>query len=129
MKALLFFGMIFCHIVDDYYLQGILAQMKQKSWWVKNAPDSMHRNDYLAALLAHGFSWAFMIHVPLFLYYIFYVNSFVAPWVWISLVVNCWLHSSIDNDKANKHILNLIEDQCFHMIQIVGTFGCFLLLS
>lgn len=22
--------MIFCHIVDDYYLQGILAQMKQK---------------------------------------------------------------------------------------------------
>ena len=26
------------HIVDDYYLQGILAKMKQKSWWKEVAP-------------------------------------------------------------------------------------------
>lgn len=25
--------MIFAHIIDDYYLQGILAHMKQKVWW------------------------------------------------------------------------------------------------
>ena len=30
--------MIFLHIVDDYYLQGILASMKQRGWWEKNAP-------------------------------------------------------------------------------------------
>lgn len=29
--------MIFLHIVDDYYLQGILASMKQKEWWNKAA--------------------------------------------------------------------------------------------
>ena len=28
--VLIFFAMCFCHIVDDYYLQGILASMKQK---------------------------------------------------------------------------------------------------
>ena len=27
--------MVFLHIVDDYYLQGILASMKQKQWWLK----------------------------------------------------------------------------------------------
>lgn len=31
-KLLILATMIFCHIADDYYLQGILAQMKQRSW-------------------------------------------------------------------------------------------------
>ena len=26
--------MIFLHIIDDYKLQGILASMKQKNWWI-----------------------------------------------------------------------------------------------
>ena len=30
-KLLLF--MILAHIVDDFYLQGNLAKMKQKVWW------------------------------------------------------------------------------------------------
>ena len=34
-SVLILFAMIFCHIVDDYYLQGILASMKQKAWWQK----------------------------------------------------------------------------------------------
>ena len=34
-----FVCMIFCHIIDDYYLQGWLASAKQKIWWEKNAPD------------------------------------------------------------------------------------------
>lgn len=32
--------MIFCHIVDDYYLQGWLASAKQKKWWEENAPQN-----------------------------------------------------------------------------------------
>ena len=34
---LILIGMFFLHIVDDYYLQGCLAQMKQQSWWEKSA--------------------------------------------------------------------------------------------
>lgn len=34
-KIVILFTMIFCHIVDDYYLQGWLASAKQKSWWEK----------------------------------------------------------------------------------------------
>ena len=39
MSTILLYAMVFLHIVCDYYLQGILAQMKQKSWREKNAPD------------------------------------------------------------------------------------------
>ena len=65
MKIFLLFAMIFCHIVDDYYLQGILANLKQKAWWQKNAPAAMYENDYKVALFMHAFSWAFMIMLPL----------------------------------------------------------------
>ena len=57
--------MIFLHIVDDYYLQGILAQMKQKKFWKEQAPDEKYKYDYIWALIMHGFSWAFMIMLPL----------------------------------------------------------------
>ena len=38
--------MLFAHIVDDYYLQGWLASVKQKKWWEKNAPDKLYKFDY-----------------------------------------------------------------------------------
>ena len=60
--------MVFMHIVDDFYLQGILANMKQKSWWEKNAPQEMYKNDYLMALIIHGYSWSFMIHLPIMVF-------------------------------------------------------------
>lgn len=47
-KIFILFTMIFCHIVDDYYLQGWLASAKQKSWWEKNAPEKLYKYDYLA---------------------------------------------------------------------------------
>lgn len=32
-KLLTLLGMLYLHIVDDYYLQGFLASAKQKEWW------------------------------------------------------------------------------------------------
>ena len=60
-KFIILLSMIFCHIVDDYYLQGWLASAKQKEWWKKNAPEKMYSRDYIMALFMHSFSWAFMI--------------------------------------------------------------------
>ena len=65
MKVFILFAMIFCHIVDDYYLQGILASMKQRQWWKENAPNKMYEHDYIVALIMHAFSWSFMISIPL----------------------------------------------------------------
>ena len=57
--------MLFCHIVDDYYLQGWLASAKQKKWWEQNASNPLYKNDYIMALVEHAFSWTFMVHVPI----------------------------------------------------------------
>lgn len=65
-------SMIFCHIVDDYYLQGWLASAKQKSWWEKNAPDDLYKHDYMMALFMHSFSWTFMMMLAPTLYVIIF---------------------------------------------------------
>ena len=38
MKYIILIIMIFLHIVDDFYLQGVLAKFKQKDWWKENYP-------------------------------------------------------------------------------------------
>lgn len=109
--------MIFLHIVDDYYLQGVLANMKQKQWWQDNAPASLYRYDYIAALIMHSLSWTFMIMLPIAIKMSFDVGGlFVGAWV-----VNVIIHGVIDDLKANKHNINLIQDQSVHMVQIVLT--------
>ena len=115
------FGMIFCHIVDDYYLQGILASMKQREWWEKNNPDPMYRNDYIAALLAHGFSWTFMIHVPIVVYAV--ISRFtINPVLFLAVFLVNWpIHTITDDYKANKHTINLMQDQTIHFVQITVT--------
>ena len=113
MKLLILFAMIFAHIVDDYYLQGILAKMKQKTWWEENAPNKMYRHDYIVALITHAFSWSFMITIPTLLI----SNKYFIMCVLI--VVNSMVHAYIDNAKANRRSINLIIDQLCHLIQIV----------
>ena len=110
--------MLFCHIVDDYYLQGWLASAKQKNWWANNAPNPLYKKDYIMALFMHSFSWAFMIMLPIL------VQGFSSV-VWNLylpfLMMNCVVHMIIDDLKANRLKINLIQDQSVHMLQIFGT--------
>ena len=117
-KIFILISMIFCHIIDDYYLQGWLASAKQKSWWIQNAPNDLYKNDYLMALFCHGFSWSFMIQLPV-LIYSFYTHLFI--WNIILFIINLIIHAFIDNLKANKFKINLIQDQIIHFIQIIIT--------
>ena len=112
--------MIFCHVVDDYYLQGWLASAKQKKWWEENAPDNLYKNDYKVALLVHSFSWAFSINLPVLVYALFFqiLPAIILPY-FILLVVNMIIHCIVDNLKANKLEINLITDQSIHLCQIL----------
>ena len=114
MKFYILLCMIFMHIVDDYYLQGILASMKQRSWWKENAPQEKYKYDYLPALIAHSFSWAFMVLLPLALSLKNLDFSF-----FILFFINMIGHAIVDNEKANRKTINLCEDQLVHLIQIV----------
>ena len=113
---MIFLTMIFLHIVDDYCLQGILAQMKQKKFWKEQAPDELYKYDYIWALIMHAFSWTFMIMLPLI-----FVSP-ISPAFYVIFVVNLAVHAYVDNLKANKHKINLWQDQLIHLAQIILTF-------
>lgn len=123
MKWSILLAMIFCHIIDDYKLQNpVLCDLKQKSWWDRqpNMADK-YKHDYKIALAMHGMSWSFMIMLPLMIWQQFDIR----PWFALTWAVNAVIHSVIDDLKANKGKLNLVQDQCLHLIQIVVTWGCF----
>lgn len=107
--------MVFMHIVDDYYLQGILASMKQKSWWGNT--DSLFKNDYMWALLMHAFSWTFMIMLPIAFVYGFKISLLFL----IMFSLNWSIHAIVDNLKANEKKINLWHDQLIHLAQIIIT--------
>ena len=117
-KSFIFLLMIFCHIVDDYYLQGWLASAKQKKYWKENAPDRLYKFDYIWALLMHSFSWAFMIMLPMA-----YVMNFSIPFMFVIVFIsNVLIHAFVDDLKANQKKINLIQDQTIHLMQIFFTF-------
>lgn len=123
-KIFILLFMIMMHIVDDYYLQGILASMKQKSWWKKQSNyKDKYINDYLIALIMHAFSWAFCIMLPIAINLKFEVDAFFA----IMLGINFMIHAIVDNFKANELKINLVQDQTIHIIQILITFAVFYL--
>lgn len=108
--------MLFCHVFDDYFLQGCLANLKQKKWWEKNAPDDKYKYDYLMALGCHAFSWTFSIMLPLA------INSgFNLNWFFLAYPINFIIHYVTDDLKANRGKINLIADQSIHFAQIIIT--------
>ena len=115
MKLFILFVMIFAHIVDDYYLQGILASLKQKTWWEnQKSYKPMYKYDYIIALIMHAFSWSFMISLP-----ILYLGF--TKWVAVAIILNTIVHGIVDDLKANKYKINLIVDQSIHIAQIIIT--------
>ncbi len=121
-KIFIILCMLFCHIVDDYYLQGILlASMKQKAWWKKqNNFNSLYKYDYIMALCEHAFSWTFMIFLPLFIAHFFGIQ--LNEKLIIALFAFNWgIHIIIDDLKANELKINLIIDQLIHIGQVIIT--------
>lgn len=111
-------SMVFCHIVDDYYLQGKLALFKQKSWWEEKAPDEMYKYDYIVALMMHSFSWAFMVMLSVAVSQEFQIGA-----VFVTMfIINTVVHAIVDDLKANKRKINLVTDQSIHISQIIVTF-------
>ncbi len=123
---LLFLTMVFLHCFTDYHLQGILAKMKQKKWWkdqIKDLDYTRYNHDYLVALIVHSFEWSFIMMLPIMIK-AYRIDSVLSILICITLFcINVYFHCRIDDAKANKHIISLWDDQCYHMIQIIVTWG------
>lgn len=112
-------AMIFCHIANDYYLQGILANLKQKSWWQEHYSDDFYKGDFIIALIMHAMSWSFMITLPIVL--INWGGTINWDYYCICFFMNTIIHAVVDHLKANKKVINLTMDQLIHMGQIFMT--------
>lgn len=80
-------------------------------------PNKLYKYDYLVGLIIHGYSWSFMIMLPIALLFSFDISFDFC----VVMIVNGIIHSIVDDAKANEHKINLIIDQTIHMIQIVVT--------
>lgn len=125
MKTFVLLTMLFLHVLDDFCIQAaVLNKLKCRSWWTENAPNEKYARDYVAALCAHGYSWAFLTMLPLAVYLV--VSEADYPGLFAAAVLaNAALHAAIDDTKANRRKLNLIQDQLMHVIQILLTHTAF----
>lgn len=107
--------MLLGHLVADYTLQGWLADGKQKKWWQKcfgGEIPAKYRNDYKAALWCHALYWSIFICAP------FYASAYFL----VAVSLNTVVHAVIDDLKANRGKINLVQDQLLHVGQILLTF-------
>lgn len=137
---------ILLHLFADYTLQGWLASGKQRAWWNeqidkmldmykaahhdfaiteynKTRIDNEHERlkckygrDWAMAMFEHSLYWTLVTFAPIIFFH--HVND----WVVLGLVVvNTIFHCVIDDLKANKFAINLVDDQMFHFAQIIFT--------
>lgn len=129
--------MFFLHVIEDFHLQGKLANFKQRGW-VKHEVDKEGsrvytercKYDYLVGLCYHSFEWSFCISLPL-LVWTFTLYTELFGCYFVLLGVNSLLHGIVDNMKCNlfgKWQLTLVQDQVIHLVQIIMTWGLFIIL-
>ena len=117
------------HIFADFNLQGLLANFKQKEWWICRPKYYKYKYDYIISGIIHAFFWSCFTFLPI-LYLTLYdaferieipfvgnVPIFVLAIIGI-IIVNTGIHYFIDDLKANKHKINLCQDQLAHVVQI-----------
>ena len=115
MRVYILMAMICCHIVEDFGIQGILSKFKQKSFWYEY--DFKYHNDWFISLLEHAFENSFLMMLPIAIYYRFNITDEFIFW----FICNFIFHAIIDHWKCNKLQINLLTDQCLHLMWIVLT--------
>lgn len=136
-KAFIFITMVLLHILEDFHLQGILANMKQKSWWQSECvklgityDSSKYRRDHIISLIIHALENSIFITLPFIVDGLITTfttipnNSFFIGWAFI-IFANTVVHAIIDDFKCNSKGINLIVDQILHFIFIILFFSLY----
>lgn len=137
----MFWACMGLHLIADYFLQGILADLKQKQWWdgqIKKLYEEyegynksfewqhhflkMYKYDYMAGLFCHALMWSIVTFFPL----MWFCDAYLFFWI---VFINWMIHAIIDHGKANIHCFNLVQDQLYHLTQVeVTVFITYILL-
>lgn len=129
-KIFIFIAMIFMHLLEDFHLQGCLANLKQKDWWDKNIAnlkDTIYARDYAVALIAHSIENSIFVVMPIIIdNLICMCKNGIDTNAWklwtIFILLNTVFHTFVDSAKCNKKIINLIVDQVLHFVMLVMVF-------
>lgn len=124
--------MLLAHLFADFTLQAqgnpCLADLKQKSWWHKQLGSLQmlvekdlrkYRHDYIVGLVCHSLYWALIVCLPLL--------ACGGGHYLVQSVIQASVHCYIDDQKANRHNLNLVWDQLLHLVQIVAVWCVWLI--
>ena len=68
------------------------------------------------ALFMHSLSWSLMISLPLM-----FMANISDLWLTCAVIFNMAIHFMVDDFKANRHKINLVQDQVIHLMQIALT--------
>lgn len=135
------------HYIEDFHLQGCLANLKQKKWWEKEVAENLfhskddnpqhrerllchsrYKNDYKISLFAHSIENALFVMLPLIVDTLISEFTHCLHNIWIlfvpSTILICVSHYLIDDSKANKMKINLVQDQLYHLCVILLIFLC-----
>lgn len=117
----LLISMLWCHMVGDWILQpDIMKNGKCKSWWEKNYPDKLYKNDYMSILFTHSLLWSITTHIPIIVMYL--LNGVDLDNALIGVImIQMFIHLVIDDTKANEFLISLGTDQTLHILQVVGS--------
>ena len=116
-NGILLLLIIFLHVLADFNMQSVIVQMKSKYYSKKY--DEKYQFDYVMPLIGHSFQWSFMVNLPMTIAAIYTGTNFLEMFVCMSIVFNAVLHAGIDTLKANDHKTTLIQDQFYHMLQLI----------
>ncbi len=117
----LILSMLCLHVIADFHLQGCLAEMKQKDKWKKYIEQNeFYDGDWKAAMLMHSIEWSTLIMTPMIVWRC--LTSGNAGLAFGVFIVNVGLHYLIDHMKCNWKIINLRQDQIYHLLQVGLTF-------
>ena len=139
-KIFILFLMLLMHYIEDFHLQGCLANLKQKKWWEKQISNndmhshyalehSIYKNDYKMSLFAHSIENALFVMLPLIIDMLISEFTYCLQNTWIlfipSTILICVSHYLIDDSKANEMKINLVQDQLYHLCVILLIFLCY----
>lgn len=119
--------MFLLHFFADFNIQigARLDKFKQWRWWRKQIPAekeeewNMYKNDYKVALWCHSLQWSLVTCLPL-------VPCGGSAYM-ISSLFHAGAHYIVDDLKANPRLINLVQDQSIHAIQVLLIWGEWLL--
>jgi len=127
----LFLLVLLLHFIADFNLQlgAGLDKFKSVDWWRKIMGETIwgtadeqfrkYKHDYKVAMAIHSVVWALVTFAPC----IWLCTS--AKAMLSILAVNAVAHYYIDNLKANRYRLNLVQDQILHLLQVGASFFAF----